>query len=178
MSINDESYLISDLHINHNNIIKFVNDYGGKSRLFSSLKEMNEYIIEKWNSTIKKEDTCYILGDVSFDEKGLKILDNLNGNKCIVLGNHDRMDTKIYLNHVKDVKGVIVKKKLIFTHVPVHPSQFECGRFKLNIHGHLHQRLIKEKSGEIDKRYFNVSCEQLNYTPIKLKDIKQLCEYY
>ena len=44
-------YFIADTHFNHENIIKYCN------RLFKNTYEMNEYIIQKWNSVIKKDDT-------------------------------------------------------------------------------------------------------------------------
>ena len=59
--------------------------------------------------------------------------------------------------------GAVKYKDCVLTHIPVHPSQFP--RFRLNIHGHLHLKVIA------DTRYINVSCEQVNYTPVLLKNI-------
>ena len=53
-------YFIADTHFNHANIIKYCN------RTFKNTHEMNEYIIQKWNSVVKKDDTVYHLGDVGF----------------------------------------------------------------------------------------------------------------
>ena len=41
-------YYIADLHIGHNNVIKFDN------RPFSNIEEMNNKIIENWNNKVKK----------------------------------------------------------------------------------------------------------------------------
>ena len=43
----------------------------------------------------------------------------------------------------------------------------------MKIHGHLHSNLVM-KDGQIDTRYINVSCEQLdNYTPISLEELNK-----
>lgn len=43
-------YFIADTHFNHKNIIEYC------KRTFKDILEMNEYIIEKWNSVVKDED--------------------------------------------------------------------------------------------------------------------------
>lgn len=57
------NYYISDLHIGHANAIKFDN------RPFADVNEMNNAIMENWNSRVKPNDTVYILGD-SFGQNG------------------------------------------------------------------------------------------------------------
>ena len=52
---------------------------------------------------------------------------------------------------------------MMLTHIPIHPGQLN--RFDANIHGHIHDRKID------DKRYVNVSVEQINYTPISLDEV-------
>ena len=56
------------------------------------------------------------------------------------------------------------------SHIPVHPAQKE--RFKLNIHGHLHEHNVmhhdddRGPGGDVeDEFYYSVSCEQVDYTP-------------
>ena len=49
-------YFIADTHFNHANIIKYCN------RPFKNVYEMNEYIIQKWNSVVKNVDIVYYLG--------------------------------------------------------------------------------------------------------------------
>ena len=53
-------YFIADIHFNYENIIKYCN------RPFKNTKEMNGYIIEKWNSVVSSNDIVYHLGDVGF----------------------------------------------------------------------------------------------------------------
>ena len=49
------SYVISDTHFGHNNVIKFDN------RPFADVTEMNEAMVTNWNNTVKSTDTIYHL---------------------------------------------------------------------------------------------------------------------
>lgn len=59
-------------------------------------------------------------------------------------------------------------QKYILTHIPVHMDQFT--RFKGNIHGHLHTKRID------DPRYFCVSAEQVNLTPVPISEVIERME--
>jgi calcineurin-like phosphoesterase family protein len=82
-----------------------------------------------------------------------------------VLGNHDKYPPHLYLEHFLSIHGCMFWNDCILTHVPVHPSMLEH-RSKMNVHGHLHSKHILTTAAQIDKRYFNVSCEVINLTPI------------
>ena len=61
---------------------------------------------------------------------------------------------------------------MILTHIPIHPESL--ARWGLNVHGHLHANVVKLSLAQIpDPRYFNVSMEQINYTPISLETVKK-----
>lgn len=80
------TFYISDTHFGHVNIIKY------SKRPFHSVQEMNECMIENWNSIVKPSDNVFHLGDFSYLKyKDLKdLLYNLNGFKMLILGNHDK----------------------------------------------------------------------------------------
>jgi calcineurin-like phosphoesterase family protein len=151
-------FFISDLHFHHENM--------AIKRGFKDANEMNEHIVTKWNKIISKRDTVYILGDITMEKKNYSILDRLKGNKNVILGNHDqKQHVQELLNHVNSVAGMInYKGNYILTHCPIHPSELDF-RFSYNIHGHVHENTLN------DTRYINVSCEAIDYTPIKFESI-------
>lgn len=63
------------------------------SRPFSSYEEMANKMIENWNQIVSVDDTVYILGDFAMRKQGqeayIACLKNLQGNKVLILGNHD-----------------------------------------------------------------------------------------
>ena len=63
----------------------------------------------------------------------------------------------------------------LFTHIPVHPYQFEKDTKRtVNVHGHLHSKIIYldcAKPWSIkDEQYINVSWEQLNGFPMLISE--------
>ena len=85
-------FFTSDLHLGHRNIIRLCN------RPFSSIDEMDEYLIEKWNKKVTNADTVYILGDLMFrnEKPPEEYLRQLRGKKHLIIGNHDREWIKKY----------------------------------------------------------------------------------
>lgn len=152
-------YTIADLHLGHINL--------ALHRGFKCVEEQDELIISNWNKTISKKDVVYILGDITM-EKDLysKYLPKLNGIKNVVLGNHDMpQHVKSLLEHVNKVMGMFDIKGGTLTHCPIHPMELQNGRFRFNIHGHIHEEKID------DEKYICVSCEQVNYTPVPLNEL-------
>jgi calcineurin-like phosphoesterase family protein len=74
-------WFTSDTHFNHHAMV-------GR-RGFSSVEEMNEALIAKWNARVKGKDTAYVLGDFAFSKAPELYFDRLAGWKHLVAGNHD-----------------------------------------------------------------------------------------
>src|ERR1035437_820477 len=79
-------WFTSDTHFGHENIIRY------SDRPYRDKFEMDESLIENWNSKIQPGDLVYHLGDVFFcnEERALQIINRLNGQKFLILGNHDK----------------------------------------------------------------------------------------
>ena len=148
-------FVCSDLHFSHKNM--------AIKRGFKTIEEHDQLIIDNWNSVVKKNDIVYLLGDISMEKRApYALLEKLHGIIYVTLGNHDRLqDTPYLLNYVNGVSSCFEYKGYILTHIPIHPSEMD--RFRGNIHGHLHDKII------LDDRYINVSLERINYTPINLE---------
>ena len=50
------NFYIADLHIGHENSLKFDN------RPFANINEMHQAIVDNWNRVVSGNDTVYILG--------------------------------------------------------------------------------------------------------------------
>lgn len=165
-------FFISDTHFGHKNMLQFKGADGLLLRPFVEVVEMNQYIIDRWNSVVQAHDKVYHLGDVALQMRNLDILSELRGNKILIRGNHDKMDLSQYAKHFKDVRGVEYRGEygMTLSHVPIHPNHHRHGY--TNVHGHLHDREVLMEDGTPDPRYFNVSVERLDYTPIELNELK------
>lgn len=166
------TFLISDTHFGHANILNFVNDDGTRVRPhWTDVDVMNEDMIERWNRTVGTDDKVYHLGDVVMNRRYLSIVDRLNGRKELVLGNHDIFETTDFLKHFKRVHGSVKLDSFVLTHIPIHPLMLPRWAHG-NIHGHVHSNSLKYPN------YKNVSVEVIDYTPVPFdliaKEMKEI----
>jgi calcineurin-like phosphoesterase family protein len=183
------SFLYSDPHFSHAGVCKFFRADGvTKLRPFDDITEMDEYLIERFNETVRPNDKVYFLGDVVINRKALAaIMPRLNGDKVLIRGNHDIFKLSDYTPYFRDVRAYHVLNGMILSHIPIHASSM--GRFGANIHGHLHEKRVMKPSGfdkrtgeiiygdEIDPRYHCVCVEATDYAPILFEDaIKRIEE--
>jgi calcineurin-like phosphoesterase family protein len=162
-------FLVSDTHFGHAGVCRFTCDDGvTKIRPWTDPEEMDEEMVKRWNETVRPTDKVYHLGDVVINRRCLATLRRLNGDKVLIKGNHDIFKLSDYLPHFRDIRGYHVMNNMILSHIPVHPES--AGRFRANIHGHLHQRRVM-KDGVIDPFYFNVSVEQTDFRPMLFEEV-------
>lgn len=163
-------YFSSDHHLAHASILKFLGADGKPFRgQFADLDEMHEYIIEMHNSVVKDTDKVYFLGDLGFglnNQTGRGKLDSIlyrmNGQKRLILGNHDYVDRRAFEWYFKHFEKVMESRRMdgiVFSHRPILIGDKE-ERIKGSCHGHIHEKVID------DPRYLNVSVEQIDYTPV------------
>lgn len=173
-----QTWIMSDPHFGHRNIITFKDDEGNLVRPFSSAEEMDEIMIERHNKVVKPADKVYCLGDVAMNRSQIQTIGKLNGRKVLIKGNHDIFKLKDYIPYFDDIRAykVFPEHRMIMSHIPVHTSQLEH-RFKWNVHGHLHQNLVKAFDGLPDTRYINVCMEHTNFAPVNFEDLLKRIGY-
>jgi calcineurin-like phosphoesterase family protein len=167
------TWVYSDPHFYHGNICKFEASPGVKLRPWDDADQMTQDMISWYNEMVDDGDRVYILGDVAFSPgKFREVMCRLKGRKVLIPGNHEpRRFDKICHDLDVEVRGYVVKKGFIMSHIPIHPGSLS--RWKLNIHGHTHANSVEEEgySGSADPRYFSACVEQTNFRPILLDDI-------
>lgn len=168
------TWVYSDPHFYHHNICKFTKEDGSKLRPWDDAEEMTNVMIDWYNEMVHPDDRVYILGDVAFSAANMeKAVSRMNGRKVLVPGNHEPPKMCKYFHLFDDVRGYVVKKGFIMSHIPIHEGSLS--RWQLNIHGHTHaNQVIKPYpcSKQIpDERYFCACVERTNFRPILLDDI-------
>lgn len=167
-------FFISDPHFGHENIIKFCN------RPFSSASAMAAKLTENWNAVVKPEDTIYCLGDFSM-RTPCEYLKNLNGNKILIIGNHDyRGEVVKCFRVVHDYLMIeIGGNKVHLSHYPykenvgpydgkfLHKMRDNDGNWL--IHGHVHNHAPK-----IVGKSINASVEWWDYKPFSELEVEEI----
>lgn len=80
-------WFIADTHFGHEKVAEL--------RGFSSTEDHDAAIIEDWTARVGKDDTVFVLGDISsgrnsdVELRALDIIGNLPGQKRLIAGNHD-----------------------------------------------------------------------------------------
>ncbi len=79
-------FYTADLHFGHTRISEL------SGRPFTSVDEMNETLISRWNARVTDDDTVHVLGDVALGQidESLSYVSRLAGRKILIPGNHDR----------------------------------------------------------------------------------------
>jgi len=162
-------YFISDLHLGHKAIIWMAH------RPFEDLYHMDITLIDNWNKVIKNEDTVYFLGDFAYkvsENKIKKYLRELNGKIIFIKGNHDVLTLKANqeIKRFESVQDYFVlehdKQSFVMFHFPLE-SWWHKDKGSIHLHGHIHDH----KSICPHPRKFNVSAENIGYTPISIEEI-------
>lgn len=158
------TFVVSDLHLNHDNIIEYCD------RPFESVEEMNETLVANWNDCIGPEDEVLYLGDfVPFERSDgvvLDWLDRLNGEFVFIRGNHDKV---VPITSHESLEYGAGGQRFLLTHYPEEiPDNWDGWA----LHGHHHNNFPDRFPFlEPDQRRVNVSIELLGYEPISMDEL-------
>jgi calcineurin-like phosphoesterase family protein len=161
-------FYISDTHWGHRNIL----DYA--ARPFVDLDDMDASMIARWNNVVSDSDLVIHLGDFCFNGKSNYVSDllvQLKGVKILVRGNHDQLTVKKYREagftevvRSLEMRSIQPDLNIGMTHIP---NADYAKQFDLYLHGHVHNKPWTGRT----KNSFNVSVENIDYTPITLAQI-------
>lgn len=169
-------WFTSDLHLSHQA------EFLWQPRGFANQKEMNEAIVENWNSVVKPEDEVYNLGDMALTdpEDALKYLKQLNGKHWWIYGNHDtKHKINLFIDEVDNLfeigyAWVLKESKHSFylSHYPTLTANFDDKKFSqhvINLHGHTHQRT---NWLQFDNPFmYHVGVDSHNNTPVHIDEV-------
>lgn len=138
-------FFTSDHHFGHAGVLKHT------ERPFPSIKEMDEALIAAWNSRVKQGDSVYHLGDFSFHKRPEteSILRRLQGQKFIVLGNHDKILRKgewagfAWMKDYYELRvpaELLESRKIVLCHYGIE-SWAKAHYGSVHLHGHSHGTL-------------------------------------
>lgn len=165
-------YIIADTHFGHENIIRLC------SRPFISLREMDETMIENWNSVVSPEDDVYIVGDFAYRSADPShYADRLNGKKHLIIGNHDRKALKDprFRKHFTEIRDMITvpygKTHIVMCHYPL--AEWD-GMYRGAYHffGHIHNNNTRTQQVMNGiKNAYNVGADNIGFTPRTIDEI-------
>lgn len=169
-------FVTSDTHFGHQA------EFLWRPRGFSSVEEMNEAIIERWNSVVKPNDRVLHLGDTMLNDNniGIQCMNRLNGSICLIYGNHDTFarqasitlncPTIIHLGYAHRFK--YGKLSFYVSHYPTLTANWDEKHFSqhvISLHGHTHS---KEKWMDEENPFlYNVCLDAHNCYPVAIDDI-------
>lgn len=179
----NKKFYISDLHFGHANCLAFDN------RPWHTVADMDRALIENWNSVVDNGDIVYILGDMFWCnwKESLPILDQLNGQKFLIKGNHDRCNESQFVKKfVKIVDYLEVDdngRKIVLCHYPI-PCFKNHFYGWYHLYGHVHSsfeaNMMEHVKKEMTELYgkqcnmYNVGCMHIGYTPRTLDEIIEI----
>lgn len=182
LKINNQNiWFASDYHFCHANVIKYDN------RPFSDVDEMDNTLIENWNSLISENDTVIYMGDLCFDRSSKtakNIVDQLKGKIHFVLGNHDKEKDIKKLNRFESVSDYINLSVLdeenprkyqgiMIMHFPI-LSWDKSHHGEWHLHGHSHQSLTEHYPEYYKRKVLDMGCNGWDYKPVSYSQIKEI----
>ena len=163
MNINKDTWIISDTHFGHMNMVKLCN----------RPLNFNERLVDGWWKTVDYDDTILHLGDLAifFGPLGDMWADmaaGLPGNKFLIRGNHDKKESYKGFEVVPQQIVEIGYTKILFSHDPIEKKNDKD--WDINIHGHLHGNVHHSYPYPLDW-HRDVGVDVMGYKPQKLGEL-------
>lgn len=155
-------------------------------RPFASLEEMNEALIDNWNSVVPEDGVVFHLGDFGCGGKAgwEKTAGALHGRIYLILGNHDY--THIRASYSKYFEEVLPQKYVRIGGQPIYLNHypFLCYEYEhLNtwqLFGHVHSGnghgtgMDIPRLGMLMPRQYDVGVDNNNFTPVSFEQVRDI----
>lgn len=182
MTNTSNKFYIADLHYGHENILAFDN------RPFRNASEMNAALFTRWNSVVKPGDIVYVLGDMFWCKStdAVPILKQLNGDKFLIKGNHDRSNDAAFRKQFAKITEYMEvddgERKVVLCHYPI-PCFKNHFYGWYHLYGHVHNSFefhMMEHNKYLMRELYGKKCAMYNvgammpwmdYTPRTLDQI-------
>lgn len=196
MGTSIKTWVTSDIHLSHPSILYF----HPKRRMAAgitleelqadkkaAIEKHDEWLIDLWNKTVKKQDNIYILGDFCLGNRVRteQILKRLNGKKYLIRGNHDKSCKGLenYFEWVGDIKEVKFTNNQYKYIDPNEAFTLEMHHFPMlswnrrphgtcHIHGHCHNSISDFNTNSAELRVdVGFDSNLGNYNFIELEEL-------
>lgn len=147
----DNTFFTSDLHLGHENILKYCD------RPFKDVNHMDRELIGNWNATVNDESLIFILGDFCWGRKKAiweEYLSQLRGKKILIPGNHDDdrdiphlLFEEVYQGYINiDVIENSKHQLITLCHFPMLSWEYSH-KGAWNLFGHWHSSTVHKPEG-------------------------------
>ena len=154
-------FFTADQHFAHKNIIRYC------KRPFGSIEEMDNTIINNFNSVVTKKDHTIHVGDFTFKNPE-KYIKQLNGSHTFLRGNHDRWMNKQY--HEIWCR-TIEKQHVVACHYAMRVwNRSHYGSWQVYAHSH----------GELEPigLQWDAGVDNNNFYPVSFEELKEIFKKY
>jgi calcineurin-like phosphoesterase family protein len=189
-------FFTSDWHIGHANSIIF------DKRPYRDLDHMHSELIKNFNKQVPTDGLTYFMGDIVTHSASLTktVIDQLNGTKILIVGNHDKNYESCYnagFNAVMHQATIYVhKERVTLSHCPLlrvfredtttmkgniegelwhgelrHSQYSVPNEGQFHLHGHIHSP-NGGKSTKLLDRQMDVGLPANNYRPVHISHVE------
>ena len=138
---------------------------------FETIDDHDRALIDNWNSIVGKDDTVWHLGDFAYrcsPQQSRRIFNDLNGEKHLILGNHDfKNETrKLSWASISELTEVNLGGQIfVLCHYGLR-SWRNMRRGSIQLFGHSHGRLPGTS------QCIDVGVDNFNYRPVSAAEIR------
>lgn len=190
-------FFSADWHVGNRRVIEF------DERPFRDVDHMHRVLINNHNACVDDNSVCYFLGDMGLTKTDTlkSVINQLNGTKVLVIGNHDKGSNAMYnLGFDVVLHGAILyiaNKRVSLSHCPLRGvsredttgmrgcdgsenwhGEYKNERYSMNpdcdfhLHGHIHSRPGRSVSKRIEGNQFDVGVAANHYRPVSISEIE------